>query len=77
MFFNAFVEEAGYTIIYDELTFKERIGGGSYGVVYRGFWRFTEIAIKQIPITSNASLEELATEARLMGCVCFFFFSFC
>jgi len=58
---------AGTTIEYDELTFKEKIGGGSFGVVYRGYWRYTEIAIKQITISNGVSLQELVSEAKLMA----------
>jgi len=50
----------------DELDLKERVGRGSFGDVYRGTWRFTEVAIKTIVVPSESLLAELVREAQLM-----------
>jgi len=70
------VKRAQYDIILDidssaviqpsELQIKERIGRGSFGDVYRAFWRHTEVAVKKIHNPSDALLQELYDEARLM-----------
>jgi len=65
---NGQIEGLGSAAIrMSELTLKERIGRGSFGVVYRGYWRYTEVAVKQIPITPEVSLEGLMGEAKLMA----------
>jgi len=34
---------------FDDIVIKERIGKGSYGEVFRGMWRGTEVAVKKLP----------------------------
>jgi hypothetical protein len=36
-----------WLIAYDDLTFGKKLGQGAYGIVYRGKWRNTRVAIKQ------------------------------
>uniref|UniRef100_A0A6B2L893 Protein kinase domain-containing protein n=1 Tax=Arcella intermedia TaxID=1963864 RepID=A0A6B2L893_9EUKA len=45
---------------------RERIGRGSFGDVHRAYWRYTEVAVKKIFNPSDALLNELYDEARLM-----------
>jgi len=61
------VIEGSAFIPFEELTIKERVGRGSFGVVHRGFWRFTEVAVKQIPTTGEVSIQDLIAEAKLMA----------
>uniref|UniRef100_A0A6B2L7C1 Protein kinase domain-containing protein n=1 Tax=Arcella intermedia TaxID=1963864 RepID=A0A6B2L7C1_9EUKA len=55
-----------YVIDSEELKFEEIIGRGSFGNVYRGQWRHTEVAIKRIHNTSQSFIDELYREAELM-----------
>jgi serine/threonine protein kinase len=51
-----------------EIVLKERIGRGSVGDVYRGYWRGTEVAIKKMPtvnITQNF-MKDMLREAEIM-----------
>ena len=38
----------GFQIEYDSLTFDKKLNEGGYGVVYKGKWKKTAVAIKQI-----------------------------
>ncbi|GLI69747.1 hypothetical protein VaNZ11_014425 [Volvox africanus] len=53
----------------DELTFKNRIGIGSYGEVYRGTWRGTEVAIKRFleQNLSQVTIKEFRDEVMIMS----------
>ncbi|WVZ15504.1 hypothetical protein V8G54_013070 [Vigna mungo] len=53
-------------IPWEEISLGERIGLGSYGEVYRGEWRGTEVAVKRFldQDISGESLEEFKTEVR-------------
>ncbi|XP_020958557.1 serine/threonine-protein kinase EDR1-like [Arachis ipaensis] len=55
---------AKYDIPLEEITLAERIGLGSYGEVYRGKWRGTEVAVKRFldQDISGESLEEFKSE---------------
>ncbi|XP_021771157.1 probable serine/threonine-protein kinase SIS8 isoform X1 [Chenopodium quinoa] len=55
-------------ISWDEITLGERIGLGSYGEVYRGDWRGTEVAVKRFLDQDiyGESLEEFKSEVRIM-----------
>ncbi|RDX89886.1 putative serine/threonine-protein kinase SIS8, partial [Mucuna pruriens] len=55
-------------IPWEEITLGERIGLGSYGEVYRGEWRGTEVAVKRFldQDISGESLEEFKTEVKIM-----------
>eukprot|EP01127_Copromyxa_protea_P019929 TRINITY_DN6566_c0_g1_i1.p1 TRINITY_DN6566_c0_g1~~TRINITY_DN6566_c0_g1_i1.p1 ORF type:complete len:780 (+),score=135.33 TRINITY_DN6566_c0_g1_i1:51-2390(+) len=50
----------------EELQMKEKIGRGSFGDVYRGTWRYSEVAIKTIVVPSQELLSEITREAQLM-----------
>ncbi|CAJ1952066.1 unnamed protein product [Sphenostylis stenocarpa] len=52
----------------EEITLGERIGLGSYGEVYRGEWRGTEVAVKRFldQDISGESLDEFKTEVKIM-----------
>ncbi|XP_052182224.1 LOW QUALITY PROTEIN: probable serine/threonine-protein kinase SIS8 [Diospyros lotus] len=55
-------------ILWEDISLGERIGLGSYGEVYRGDWRGTEVAVKKFldqDITGE-SLEEFKSEVRIM-----------
>ncbi|CAO2818127.1 unnamed protein product [Amaranthus hypochondriacus] len=55
-------------ILWEEITLGERIGLGSYGEVYRGDWRGTEVAVKRFLDQDiyGESLEEFRSEVRIM-----------
>eukprot|EP00727_Mastigamoeba_balamuthi_P009715 m51a1_g5366 putative protein serine threonine (780) ;mRNA; r:516582-519978 len=53
-------------IDYDELVFGDVVGEGNFGTVYRGTWRGSEVAIKQIRGGSYLSLEELGREIDIL-----------
>lgn len=55
-------------IAWEEITVGERIGLGSYGEVYRGDWRGTEVAIKRFLDQDiyGESLEEFKSEVHIM-----------
>ncbi|KOM54455.1 hypothetical protein LR48_Vigan10g034700 [Vigna angularis] len=55
-------------IPWEEISVGERIGLGSYGEVYRGEWRGTEVAVKRFldQDISGESLEEFKTEVKIM-----------
>ncbi|KAL1356862.1 hypothetical protein HN51_008843 [Arachis hypogaea] len=59
---------AEYDIPWEEITLGERIGLGSYGEVYRGEWRGTEVAVKRFldQDISGESLEEFKSEVQIM-----------
>ncbi|KAL5079489.1 hypothetical protein RYX36_007910 [Vicia faba] len=61
-------EVAEYEIPWEEITLGERIGLGSYGEVYRGEWRGTEVAVKRFlnQDISGEALEEFISEVRIM-----------
>lgn len=50
-----------------DITLKKRIGRGQFSDVYRGLYRFTEVAIKRLRQVENAEVvEELVKEAKVM-----------
>jgi PAS domain S-box-containing protein len=49
-----------------ELIYEEELGRGSFGVVYKGKWRYVTVAIKNLKIASKDSLEDLQQEALLL-----------
>ncbi|GLC38611.1 hypothetical protein PLESTB_000452300 [Pleodorina starrii] len=53
----------------EELTFQNRIGIGSYGEVYRGTWRGTEVAIKRFleQNLSPVTIKEFRDEVMIMS----------
>lgn len=55
-------------ILWEEITLGERIGLGSYGEVYRGDWRGTEVAVKRFLDQDiyGEALEEFRSEVRIM-----------
>jgi hypothetical protein len=59
---------AEHEIHWEEITLGERIGIGSYGEVYRGEWRGTEVAVKRFlnQDISGEALEEFISEVRIM-----------
>ncbi|WJX72060.1 putative serine/threonine-protein kinase sis8 [Trifolium repens] len=59
---------AEHEIHWEEITLGERIGLGSYGEVYRGEWRGTEVAVKRFlnQDISGEALEEFISEVRIM-----------
>ncbi len=40
--------KANYEISYNDLIFDRKISEGGYGIVYRGRWKYTTVAIKEI-----------------------------
>jgi tRNA A-37 threonylcarbamoyl transferase component Bud32 len=52
-----------------EITISEKLGGGAFGVIYKGRWKYTVVAIKSTNIDSDLAFEELKKEALLMTSV--------
>jgi len=50
----------------NELVFEEELGRGSFGVVYKGKWRYVPVAIKHVKIASKDYLEDLHHEAMVL-----------
>ncbi|KAL6078325.1 Tyrosine-protein kinase Fer isoform b [Balamuthia mandrillaris] len=55
-----------WNIQFSELTFGEEIGRGGFGVVMKGKWRGTPVAIKQILAKHNDELEQMRSEMEIM-----------
>jgi len=49
-----------------EIIYEEELGRGSFGVVYKGKWRYVPVAIKMVKIASKISIEDLQQEALLL-----------
>ena len=65
--------EISYLITHSELKYdeKNKLGEGAYGVVYRGTYRYNDVAIKTLRATrlSERALAELKQEAGIMASV--------
>lgn len=59
------------SIAYRDLEFdqKDKLGTGAYGTVYKGTYKFNDVAIKELHTKhlSQAALEELKQEAGILG----------
>ncbi|KAL6079419.1 Tyrosine-protein kinase abl1 [Balamuthia mandrillaris] len=55
-----------WNIEFSELTFGEEIGRGAFGLVRKGEWRGTSVAIKQILAEHNEELEQMRSEIEIM-----------
>jgi len=49
-----------------DISISEKLGGGAFGVIYKGRWKYTVVAIKSTNIDSDLAFEELKKEALLM-----------
>ena len=60
--------EPCYEISYQEITLDRKISEGGYGIVYRGRWKHTTVAIKEIKkeIIEQDKLEEFKNECAVM-----------
>lgn len=60
--------KANYEISYNDLLFDRKISEGGYGIVYRGRWKYTTVAIKEIKreIIEQDKLEEFKNECAVM-----------
>lgn len=60
--------QANYEIGFNELVFDKKISEGGYGIVHRGRWKHTTVAIKQIKqeIIEQDKLEEFKNECAVM-----------
>jgi len=60
---------ASWEIDYSELVFGPELGSGDFGVVYKGEWRQTPVAIKKLlnaDLLSPQELDDFRSEAALM-----------
>ncbi|KAL6079714.1 non-membrane spanning protein tyrosine kinase [Balamuthia mandrillaris] len=56
-----------WEIAWQDLEFAEKLGEGAFGTVWRGLWRNSEVAIKQVSgLGSEKSLEAFKAEVELM-----------
>ncbi len=57
-----------YEIAYTDLIFDRKISEGGYGIVFRGRWKYTTVAIKEIKreIIEQDKLEEFKNECAVM-----------
>eukprot|EP01125_Pyxidicula_operculata_P022466 TRINITY_DN91_c2_g1_i2.p1 TRINITY_DN91_c2_g1~~TRINITY_DN91_c2_g1_i2.p1 ORF type:complete len:849 (-),score=203.77 TRINITY_DN91_c2_g1_i2:474-3020(-) len=58
--------EPNVIIPFSQITMKELVGRGSFGSVYRAYWKHTEVAVKKIHEPTEALIQELYDEAKLM-----------
>jgi methionine-rich copper-binding protein CopC len=60
--------DADWKIKYEDITLEKELGAGAYGVVWRGVWASSKVAIKQSILGSNSSkaIEDMNKEAELM-----------
>ncbi|EGC39625.1 hypothetical protein DICPUDRAFT_147550 [Dictyostelium purpureum] len=56
-----------WEIDYDELKFESLIGQGGFSKVYHGLWRSKDVAIKQIELQSNKSLDDFRREVGILS----------
>ena len=61
--------DESWTISADQITVDERIGGGAFGMVFRGTYAGSTVALKQLfaDIANPAQLNELRAEATLLS----------
>ncbi|KAL6047159.1 ptk6 protein tyrosine kinase [Balamuthia mandrillaris] len=55
-----------WEIPFEELEFEEEVGKGAFSVVWKGSWRDSEVAIKQLNIKRAEDIEAFKAEADLM-----------
>jgi ankyrin repeat protein/serine/threonine protein kinase len=62
-------ESISYEINYKELTLDKKIGEGGFGVVYKGVYRHSNVAVKQLLMEniSQEAADEFASEAVVMA----------
>ncbi len=55
-------------LTHDDLVFHQKLGEGSFGIVYRGTWRDTDVAIKQVKVEAldGEALSEFQSETKIM-----------
>jgi mitogen-activated protein kinase kinase kinase 9 len=60
--------KANYEINFSDLQFDRKLSEGGYGIVYRGRWKHTTVAIKEIKreIIEQDKLEEFKNECAVM-----------
>jgi mitogen-activated protein kinase kinase kinase 9 len=53
-------------IDFDELIFESQISEGGYGIIYKGLWRETTVAIKMFKIESDSAVRDFFSECAAM-----------
>jgi len=59
------ITEFSWEVIYEEISFKEKIGKGGFGVVNRAVFRDQDVAVKQLRKDVEDSMTQIATESFL------------
>lgn len=55
-----------FEIDFKELTFEKQISEGGYGIIYKGRWRETTVAIKIFKIESESAVRDFFSECAAM-----------
>lgn len=61
---DAAAGEVGMDISYHEINFSEPLGTGSFGAVFRGTVRGTEVAVKKCRLSDDGAVKQLRLEIR-------------
>lgn len=58
-----------WKIDYKEIKFSKELGKGAFGIVFKGQWRHTDVAIKKLLTDklSEKQMEDFSNEAKLIA----------
>jgi hypothetical protein len=58
--------QKSFQIVYSELSIREELGRGAFGLVSKAVWRNQDVAVKQMLNLSKDQLKDFFKEADLM-----------